>query len=359
MIVGHRPLRSRRADGWKFALMAFGSVVCVVTVGQHRIQTAKARRGAVALDASGLEDPEPPNGVPQRPIEQTEWRGLVYETDGEWDFYGLKVPKSSAVSRARPGQVKADYDFTAVDGRAVPAGYEDPRGMPPAFAYPPSNDRLFVTVSTRPRVLFFPDLLTDAEVDEALRQARGKMVRSQVALTKDQEKEGKASEVSEVRTSMSTWIDLTGALSNLDKRLSHIVGSTWHEPLNVLNYGVSQHYNAHQDYFDPARYGPQTNNRMATFYLYLSDTEAGGATTIPRANGGAPPPNFKAGSCQQGLQVFPRKGSAVLFYDMRPDRSLDPFALHGACDVEAGSKWGGPVWFRAATPDGTGHSRDI
>ena len=285
------------------------------------------------------------------------WHGQTYEEDGDWDFFGLKVPNSPAVTRAKEGQIRADYDLGKINGSEVPKGYEAPSVGEPCLRYPDVNDRLFVTASTRPRALFFPEIVTEAEVEEIIARASPKMARSQVAITTDGKKRGQSS-TQEVRTSMSTWVNLDGPLANLDKRLSAIVGSTWHEPMNVLKYGKKQHYDSHHDYFDPSYYGNQANNRMATFYLYLGDTEAGGATTIPRANGGRPPANFGKASCEQGLQVFPRKGSGVLFYDMRPDRSLDPLSLHGACDVEAGMKWGGPVWFRANTPAGSGRSRE-
>ena len=100
--------------------------------------------------------------------------------------------------------------------------------------------------------------------------------------------------------------------------------------------------------FDPSMYGQQQSNRMATFFIYLNDTDAGGATTIPRANGGRMPPNYKAASCEQGIQIHPRKGSGFLLYDMRPDRSLDPYSLHGGCDVKEGTKWGGVVWYETS-----------
>eukprot|EP01061_Rhynchopus_euleeides_P015298 TRINITY_DN2614_c0_g2_i1.p1 TRINITY_DN2614_c0_g2~~TRINITY_DN2614_c0_g2_i1.p1 ORF type:complete len:383 (+),score=147.41 TRINITY_DN2614_c0_g2_i1:191-1339(+) len=285
------------------------------------------------------------------------WHGQHYEEGGEWDFFGLKVPNSPAISRARSGQISSDYDLTQVNSSHVPKGYSPPAHGDPALIYPDRNDRLFVTASTMPRALFFPNIVTDEEVDEIIRQASPRITRSQVAITKEGAKRNMSS-TQDVRTSSSTWVNLDDKLSNLNKRLCAIVGTTWHEPMNVLRYGRSQHYDSHHDYFDPNFYGTQHNNRMATFYLYLSDTESGGATTIPRANGGRPPANFQKAACQQGLQVYPRKGSGVLFYNMRPDRTLDPLSLHGACDVEQGIKWGGPVWFRANTPSGTGNSRN-
>eukprot|EP01064_Diplonema_japonicum_P015022 TRINITY_DN22798_c0_g1_i1.p1 TRINITY_DN22798_c0_g1~~TRINITY_DN22798_c0_g1_i1.p1 ORF type:complete len:371 (+),score=86.01 TRINITY_DN22798_c0_g1_i1:60-1115(+) len=303
---------------------------------------------------------EPPMSrvnVPPPKSKKVYWNGHEFDSDDQgWDFYGLNVPHGvRATDRIRDGQVRTDYDLAHVNASKCPNGYE--YGPNPAYKFPEDNDNLFVTVSTQPRILFFPEIATEEEIQLILSQAAPKLQRSQVALTKEGVQK-KMSSTQEVRTSRSTWIDLqnNGVLQNLHNRLSSVVGSSWHEPLNVLKYELAQHYDSHHDYFDPKYYGNQANNRMATFYLYLSDTEAGGATTIPRANAGPAPINFKEAACKQGIQVFPRKGSGVLFYDMRPDRSLDPLSLHGACDVEKGTKWGGPVWFRAQTPEGTGQS---
>ena len=93
-------------------------------------------------------------------------------------------------------------------------------------------------------------------------------------------------------------------------------------------------------------YGEQNSNRFATIFFHLNYTNAGGATTLPRANNGRNPPDYKENSCNRGLQIYPLKpGSAILFYGMRPDKSLDPHSLHGGCDVKDGSKWAGAIWY--------------
>ena len=288
------------------------------------------------------------------PIDVEMWHGLQINKKEDWDFYGLTIPPVPAIERVKPGQVKSDYNLNQINADDMPPGYDC---REPAFSYPQRNDRLFATVSLEPRAMFFPQLATKDEVEEIINRAKPNLQRSQVALSKESQKEGKHSNVQDVRTSKSTWVTLDGKLSNLEKRVTTILHNAWHEPINVLLYGPRQHYDAHHDYFDPNMYGPQENNRMATIFLYLNTTEEGGETSLPRANKGPVPANFQAASCQQGLQVRPLvAGSAVLFYGMRPDLSLDPYSLHEGCDVIKGTKWGGALWFRAKTPEGTGHS---
>eukprot|EP01059_Diplonema_ambulator_P031069 TRINITY_DN5597_c0_g1_i1.p1 TRINITY_DN5597_c0_g1~~TRINITY_DN5597_c0_g1_i1.p1 ORF type:complete len:353 (+),score=146.38 TRINITY_DN5597_c0_g1_i1:51-1109(+) len=345
----------KKKKGLTTAYWLIGFTLCWVFVVSRRYASAgelrKARVEGRKAEVEGVKVPPPKS-------KKVYWNGKEFDADDEgWDFYGLKVPLGvKAIDRVKKGQVRADYELSSVNASVTPNGYE--YGANPAYKFPEENDNLYVTVSTQPRVLFFPSIVTEEEIDYILSQAEPKLQRSQVALTKEGIQK-KMSSTQDVRTSHSTWIDLqkNGPLDKLHERLASVVGTTWHEPLNVLKYELSQHYDSHHDYFDPRYYGDQTNNRMATFYLYLSDTEEGGATTIPRANNGPHPANFKEAACNQGIQVYPRRGSGVLFYDMRPDRSLDPLSLHGACDVIKGTKWGGPVWFRTTTPKGTGGAR--
>ena len=47
-----------------------------------------------------------------------------------------------------------------------------------------------------------------------------------------------------------------------------------------------------------------------------------------------------------GVVVAPIRGSALLFYNHRPDGSIDPLAVHAGCRVLAGEKWGANHWVR-------------
>ena len=93
--------------------------------------------------------------------------------------------------------------------------------------------------------------------------------------------------------------------------------------------------------------------------MYINDVEEGGCTVFPEAesaNTTEPPQHaidmFKKGSleysllfeCHRKLAVPPQQGTAALFYSVTPDGRLDPMALHGACPVIKGVKWGANIW---------------
>merc|ERR1711881_751296 len=51
-----------------------------------------------------------------------------------------------------------------------------------------------------------------------------------------------------------------------------------------------------------------------------------------------------ARECRKQLSIWPKKSSAILFYNMNTLWDLDVMAEHGACPVLAGEKWGANIW---------------
>ena len=43
-------------------------------------------------------------------------------------------------------------------------------------------------------------------------------------------------------------------------------------------------------------------------------------------------------------KYLPRKGDAVVFYDLKPDLEIDPQSLHAGCPVKKGTKWVATKW---------------
>lgn len=102
------------------------------------------------------------------------------------------------------------------------------------------------------------------------------------------------------------------------------------EDLQILKYEKTQFYNAHHDYI-PHQKDRQCGPRILTFFLYLSDVEAGGGTKFHKL----------------GHTIMPKVGRAVLWpsvYDSDPLKD-DGRTFHEALPVEAGTKFAANGWF--------------
>jgi prolyl 4-hydroxylase len=226
----------------------------------------------------------------------------------------------------------------------------DPIPAEPKFRYisHAKSPYPFFTLSTRPRVLFFPDFLSDEECEDLIQAARPSMSRSLVRPYKGRKN---GSHVKDVRTSSQAWLQQSHEM--VRPILSRIAGLTGFstsagEQLQILRYETGQKYDAHYDFFHPDHYGPQRYNRAVTCFLYLSDVLEGGETWFPLAGG--KPENNDYQSCQGGLGVRPKKRALVIFYGMQPNGSFDLHSRHGGCPVKFGTKWAGTWWLRVATP---------
>uniref|UniRef100_A0A3Q2YDZ7 procollagen-proline 4-dioxygenase n=1 Tax=Hippocampus comes TaxID=109280 RepID=A0A3Q2YDZ7_HIPCM len=133
---------------------------------------------------------------------------------------------------------------------------------------------------------------------------------------------------------LSCWLENNGykVVKKLINRVGYITGleMSTAEWMQVANYGVGGLYEPHIDFQgvkNPYEY-LGTGNRIATWLLYLSHVEAGGATVFPRA----------------GAFAKPVKGSAIFWYNLHPDGEGDHQTQHAACPVLVGSKWVANTW---------------
>nr|CAB3464884.1 unnamed protein product [Digitaria exilis] len=55
-------------------------------------------------------------------------------------------------------------------------------------------------------------------------------------------------------------------------------------------------------------------------------------------------------------KVKPRKGDALLFFNLKPDGATDSVSLHGGCPVIKGEKWSATKWIRVASFDKVHHT---
>ena len=139
------------------------------------------------------------------------------------------------------------------------------------------------------------------------------------------------------RTSQTAWLSfgMDPTLASIQNRTAHLLGLPLSdfiplaEDLQVVHYGEGEQFGVHHD----SSAGFQ--RRDLTLLIYLNDVEAGGQTVFPEAS--------EAGA--GGLSVSPRKGTAVLFYNLlEGTTSPDPLAVHQALPVATGEKYACNFW---------------
>lgn len=191
-------------------------------------------------------------------------------------------------------------------------------------------------ISTHPKVFVIPNFLSDYEVEAIKNFAKPKVKRSSVG-----SQDGGGARNSDTRTSRNTWVprssnQVTETLSlraadllKIDEK--HLWSHTNAEDIQVVHYVNGQKYDSHHDW----GVSGYVESRYITLLLYLTDMEsptAGGETSFPKADGGT------------GLKVMPKKGNAVLFYNLLEDGNGDDLALHAALPVHSGEKWLANFW---------------
>jgi prolyl 4-hydroxylase len=185
-----------------------------------------------------------------------------------------------------------------------------------------------------PRIVVLGNLLSDDECDALIAYTEQRLQRSPVVA----DSEGKT-EVHVQRTSRGAM--LQRGESELVARIESRLAALTHWPvqrgegLQLLRYDSGNEYRPHYDWFNPALPGPRQHlerggQRVATIVMYLSDVEQGGATAFPNV----------------GLQVQPKKGSAVFFANTDAYGTPDQQTLHAGEPVVKGVKFIATKWLR-------------
>jgi prolyl 4-hydroxylase len=183
-----------------------------------------------------------------------------------------------------------------------------------------------------PELMVFASLLSAAECEALIAEARPRLSRS---LTVDTKTGGEELHVDRTSQGMFFMRSENAVVQRVEARIAKLLN--WPikngEGLQVLRYPPGAEYKPHYDYFDPAEPGTPAiltrgGQRVATLIIYLFEPEQGGATVFPDI----------------GLQVAPKRGNAVFFsYAQAHPVSR---TLHGGEPVVAGEKWIATKWLR-------------
>ncbi|XP_026797301.1 prolyl 4-hydroxylase subunit alpha-2 isoform X4 [Pangasianodon hypophthalmus] len=180
-----------------------------------------------------------------------------------------------------------------------------------------------------PHIVRYLEMLSDKEIEKIKELAKPRLARATVR----DPKTGVLT-TAHYRVSKSAWLEgyEDPVIAHVNQRIEDITGLTMDtaELLQVANYGVGGQYEPHYDFsrrpFDSNL--KVDGNRLATFLNYMSDVEAGGATVFP---------DF-------GAAIWPRKGTAVFWYNLFRSGEGDYRTRHAACPVLVGSKWVSNKW---------------
>ncbi|KAK3135236.1 hypothetical protein QOZ80_5BG0416460 [Eleusine coracana subsp. coracana] len=223
---------------------------------------------------------------------------------------------------------------------------------PAAVVYPHHSRQ----ISWKPRVSLYQRFLTDDEANHLISLARAELKRSAVA----DNMSGKST-LSEVRTSSGTFLrkgqdpivagieDKIAAWTFLPKENG--------EDIQVLRYMRGEKYMPYYDYFTDKVNTIRGGHRTATVLMYLTDVAEGGETVFPLAEEFDDTKDETLSECaHKGIAVKPRKGDALLFFNLNPDSTTDSSSLHAGCPVIKGEKWSATKWIRVASFDKVYHS---
>lgn len=199
-----------------------------------------------------------------------------------------------------------------------------------------TSDRTVEVLMTfsAPRIVLFGDLLSEHECGQLIEASRHRLRRSTVVNA-----ETGGYDVHADRTSNGTHFERgeNELIARIERRIGELTGCPVEngEPLQVLHYLPGAEYKPHYDFFDPAQPGNDEvlatgGQRIATLVMYLNDVESGGSTVFPNL----------------GLDVLPRRGSAVYFAYANEAGDTDERTLHAGSPVVAGEKWVATKWLR-------------
>jgi prolyl 4-hydroxylase len=203
----------------------------------------------------------------------------------------------------------------------------DPFGPPPILARPPKNLRRIDTPKLELYVL--DDFLSAKYCDRVGALIRHHLRPSPLGgETKDTEsRTSQTCFLNELRTSVPMEVKL-----RICKTMG--INPEYSESIQAQRYEVAQQFKAHFDFFTAGsayqQSGPELGNRTWSFMVYLNEGMGGGGTKFHAID-----------------HVFqPRKGQALFWNNLYPNRKPNPDTMHSGEPVTAGHKIIITQWFR-------------
>lgn len=191
----------------------------------------------------------------------------------------------------------------------------------------------FTIKCSDPFVAVVENFLSEGEINFLLSAAKDRYKRSLVVGNDDMET------VHSNRTSSSCMFSKSEnpVLTYVQDKVARISGQhvDCQEPFQLVKYDKEEKYSPHFDFFDentPAgkKEVYARGQRWMTILAYLQEPEGGGTTYFPNLD----------------LHIAPKRGTAVLWFNMDKNGDADDRTQHGGTPVEKGTKVAMNIWVR-------------
>ena len=215
-----------------------------------------------------------------------------------------------------------------------------------------AGDMTLRVASVRPRVFTIENFLTAEECQEVIRMGLDQgltesTLHASPLATQNRDTSTRSSSTAWLSRDTNSLIakiyEKAAQLTNINPDLFqkyHESSAQHHsiaESLQVVRYKKGEEYTPHHDFISPSINDRHQPSRFATVLIYLNDVKEGGETRFPRAMNS---------NNAEGLEITPKVGSAVLFYNSLEDGNFDDLSQHGGNKVLAGNKWLANLWVR-------------
>ncbi|XP_077078024.1 prolyl 4-hydroxylase subunit alpha-2-like [Siphateles boraxobius] len=240
-------------------------------------------------------------------VEISLYKRLRFERHSNPDIFTLNTKSNNSYEALCRGEVD---ERISKRQRALSCKYSTGGGNP-RLMYAPVKEEV---EWDEPRIIRYHDIISDREIEILKNISRPQLSRSQT----------RYQGVSNIRTSQSVFLEEDDTVARISQNIADITGLSVEsaEELHVQNYGIGGRFDPHFDAWD------DKNGRIATFLIYMSDVEIGGATVFPIV----------------GVALKPKKGSAVFWYNLHKNGRVDWDTQHAGCPVLVGNKWVANKW---------------
>lgn len=185
-----------------------------------------------------------------------------------------------------------------------------------------------------PPIIRMENFVTPTEALAVQQMAEGNFVRSTIVV------DGKIVN-SSTRTSQTAYITDQGHVNTYSRPVERILARVCAvmavprsriEQLMVVKYDINEQYYNHFDFFEPEHTEQLASGgqRIATFFIYLNEPEAGGSTEFPRL----------------GINARLKQFGALFWWNMALDGTLQRDTEHRGNPVTKGRKFGMNIWIR-------------